>query len=76
MFTRSDFSNQQKRIIEIGSCEQDLIKGMATYENSYKNRSQFFNFRVTVYLFDRDVAYLISLNMANLNNRKINRKGY
>ena len=29
-----------------------------------------------MYLFVRDVAYLISINMANLNNRKINRKGY
>ena len=28
-----------------------------------------------MYLFGRDVAYLISLKMVNLNNRKINRKG-
>ena len=27
-----------------------------------------------MYLFGRDVAYLISLNMANLNNRKNNQK--
>ena len=28
-----------------------------------------------MYLFSRDVAYPISLNMADMNNRKINRKG-
>ena len=49
---------------------------MATYENSYKNRSHFFNSRAIVYLFGRDVAYLIPLNMAYLNNRRINKKGY
>ena len=29
-----------------------------------------------MYLFGRDVAYLISLNTVNLNNRKVSRKGY
>ena len=29
---------------------------MATYENSYKNRSDFFNFRTIVYLFGKGVA--------------------
>ena len=52
-----------------------MTKGMATYETSYKNRSHFFNFRAIGYLFGGDVAYLISLNMANLNVRKMHRKG-
>ena len=47
-------------------------KRMATLENFLKNRSHCFNFRAIGYLFGRDVAYLISLN---LNNRKINRGG-
>ena len=49
---------------------------MATSEIFNKSRSHFFRFKAILYLFGRDVAYLRSLNMANLNNEKINRKGY
>ena len=36
-----------------------LAEGMATSESSFKNRFHFFNFRAIMYLFARDVAYLI-----------------
>ena len=53
-------------------CRQLYESGVATYENSYKNRSHFFNFRAMMYLFGKDVVYLISSNKTNLNNRKVN----
>ena len=53
-------------------------KGMNILKIPTKSaQSHFFNFRAIAigYLFGRGVAYLISLNMANMNNRKINTKG-
>ena len=58
-------------ILTFSQCH--LVKGMKL---PTKIALIFFNFRAIVYLLDRDVTYLISLNIANLNNRKINGKRY
>ena len=62
-------------LIKEGCMPLSTNKGDGYLKNSNRNQSYFFSFRTIVYLFGRDVD-LISLKMFNLNDRKINRKGY
>ena len=55
---------------------QLIVKGMDTSENYYKNRSHFFQFYSYSVSFGKGVAQIMLLNRADLNIRKMHRKGY
>ena len=62
--------------MRLSFCRKSEHKGDGYIGKFLQKLLSFLQFQSYSVSFSRDVVYLISLNRANLNNRKIKRKGY